>query len=648
MLNRRPRIGSPTAWRRNNLAGFILAASWSLSLGHCHGSALSAQIEPHSTKPAPIVVVTHPANPFSRYLTEILRAEGFNEFDERDIASLTQAIVDQYDVVVLGEIPLTAEQAALIGEWVARGGNLIAMRPDKRLAELLGLTDRSTTLSNAYMRVETSSPPGTGIVDETIQFHGTADCYTLAGARAVATLYADAATATSCPAVTLCEVGTHGGQAAAFSYDLARSIVFTRQGNPAWAGQKRDAQLGTIAREDIRSDDLFYGAASFDLQPDWIDPQKIAIPQADEQQRLLGNLILHLNRNRRPLPRFWYLPRGNKAVVVMTGDDHGRGGTAGRFDQYRRLSPDGCSVADWECVRSSSFVYASTPLSERQAAAYTNDGFELGIHISTHTEFGTCQGANWTPSSLPRFYADQLGDWSLKYAHLPPPSSNRVHCVAWTDYVTQAKVELSHGIRLDLNYYYFPAGWVQDRPGFFTGSGLPMRFADVDGTIIDVYQAPTQMTDESGQSYPFTVNTLLDRALGREGYYGALVANIHTDHAQSAESDAIVTAAQRRGVPIVSGRQMLQWLDARNGSVFHAIEWCDDGLNFTITTAPGASGLRGLLPITSARGTLAGIRRSEAPVPYMTETIKGITYAAFNAVDGRYLAIYEGSPSTRH
>ena len=31
-----------------------------------------------------------------------------------------------------------------------------------------------------------------------------------------------------------------GGQAAAFTYDLAQSIVYTRQGNPAWAGQERD------------------------------------------------------------------------------------------------------------------------------------------------------------------------------------------------------------------------------------------------------------------------------------------------------------------------------------------------------------------------------------------------------------------------
>ena len=110
---------------------------------------------------------------------------------------------------------------------------------------------------------------------------GPADLYTLSGASSVATLYSTASTSTTSPAVTLANAGS--GQAAAFTYDLARSIVYTRQGNPAWSGQARDGQSGPI-----RPDDLYFGAASFDPQPDWVDLSKVAIPQADEQQRLAG------------------------------------------------------------------------------------------------------------------------------------------------------------------------------------------------------------------------------------------------------------------------------------------------------------------------------------------------------------------------
>ena len=90
--------------------------------------------------------------------------------------------------------------------------------------------------------------------------------------------------------------------------------------------------------------------------------------------------------------------------------------------------------------------------------------------------------------------------------------SNRFHCLVWSDWNSQFEVEHENGIRFDVNYYYWPGSWIADRPGFMTGSGIPQRFAQLDGTMVDVYQAPTQMTDESGQSYPFTPNTLLDRA----------------------------------------------------------------------------------------------------------------------------------------
>ena len=117
--------------------------------------------------------------------------------------------------------------------------------------------------------------------------------------------------------MTLRSVGANGGQAAAFTYDLARSIVYTRQGNPGLGRTGARRRGGPI-----RSDDLFFGNAAGDPQPDWVDLDKIAIPQADEQQRLLANLIGKMNIDRMPLPRFWYFPRGEKAVVVMTGDDH--------------------------------------------------------------------------------------------------------------------------------------------------------------------------------------------------------------------------------------------------------------------------------------------------------------------------------------
>jgi hypothetical protein len=573
----------------------------------------------------PIALVTSSGDPYSKYLAEILRTEGLNEFATIDIGSLSTATLAAYDVVVLGEVSVTAAQATTLTTWVNGGGNLIAMRPSSTLSTLLGITAATGTTSNAYLKVDTATAPGAGIVSDTIQYHGAADRYTLSGAQPIATIFSNATTATTFPAVTLRDVGTNGGQAAAFTFDLARSVVQSRQGNPAWAGEERDGQ------PPIRSDDLFFGGSS----TDWINLNKVSIPQADEQQRLFANLIQVMNRDKKPLPRFWYFPRNLKAVVIGTGDDHGRGGTAGRFDQYQANSPANCSASDWTCLRSSSYVYPGSPLTNAQAVSYTNQGFEVGLHPENGCN-------NFTPSSLATTYADDLAAWQQSYPGISTPKSNRFHCLVWSDWATHPKVELANGMRMDTNYYYWPPSWIQNRPGFMTGSGIPMRFADTDGTMIDVYQATTQMTDESNQAYPFTSDTLLDNALGPKGYYGAFTANMHTDSAIITENNALIASANSRGVPIVSSKQMLDWTDGRNGSSFGAINWNSNTLSFTVGVGTGANGLTGMLPTAGPNGTqLSAITRGGSPVPYTLTTIKGLEYATFTAASGSYSVAYD-------
>ena len=603
-------------------------------------SANAALPDPNEGPGGPILVITSGTPTFGKFYAEILRTEGLNEFAMADIATVNASTLNSYDVVILAEMPLDTAQTQMFENWVTAGGNLIAMRPDKDLASLLGLTDANSTLDNGYLLVNTAASPGNGIVGQTMQFHGTADRYALSGATAVATLYNNANTLTTNPAVTLRNIGSAGGQAAAFTFDLAKSIVYTRQGNPAWANQERDGFLP------IRSDDKFYGNATGDPQVDWIDFNKIAIPQADEQQRLLANLILEMNRDKKPLPRFWYFPSNKKAVIVMTGDDHGAGffggdgtGTTLRFEQFKNRSPVNCSVDNWECVRGTSYLFPeTTAMTEAQAIAYNAQGFEVGLHVNTN-----CSDYNAT--TLEDIYTQQIAGFVAKFPNATFPLTQRHHCIVWSDWATAAKVQLNHGIRLDTTYYFWPPSWVLNRPGFFSGSGMPMRFADLDGAMIDVYNASSHMTDESGQSYPFTVDTLLDRALGAEGYYGAFTLNAHTDLPEIVESNTTLDSAISRGVPIVSAKQMLAWLDGRNSSSFGSLAWNGNDLSFTVNAASGANNLRGLLPSTISSGVLLNIVHTPTggnptPVSFTLDTIKGITYAIFPASAGTYTATY--------
>ena len=286
-----------------------------------------------------------------------------------------------------------------------------------------------------------------------------------------------------------------------------------------------------------------------------------------------------------PLPRFWYFPGDHKAVVVATGDDHANGGTAARFDTYLAADPAGCSTTDWTCFRFSSYVYPQAPLSNAAAAAYDQQDFEIGLHPNNGCRnFTSAQDLRTT-------YANDLASWRAKYSSLPSPVSNRFHCLVWSDWASQFTVQQENGIRFDVNYYYWPGSWVNDRPGFMTGSGMPQRFADADGTMADVYQAATQMTDESGQSYPFTSDTLLDRALGSEGYYGYFVANMHTDLPTIQQDTALLSSARARGVPVVAARDVLEFIDGRNQSSFQDLAWNTNELTFRIAVADGANNL---------------------------------------------------------
>ena len=192
----------------------------------------------------PILLISSAANPFSRYPVEILRAEGWNAFMALDISAVNATELNKYDVVIVGDIPLTAAQVTHVD-----GLGECRRNPDRISSgsAIVGPAGnyfrREERSADKYLLVNTASGPGVGIVNQTMQYHGPADLYTVnAGTNILATLYSDAATATVFPAVSSRNVGTAGGQAIAFTYDLAKSVVYTRQGNPAWAGQKRDGQ----------------------------------------------------------------------------------------------------------------------------------------------------------------------------------------------------------------------------------------------------------------------------------------------------------------------------------------------------------------------------------------------------------------------
>ena len=193
----------------------------------------------------PVAIVTSSANPYSKYLAEILRTEGLNEFTTVDLSDLSAATLSDFDVVVLGSVNVSATQVTALTDWVNAGGNLIALKPDASLSSLLGIT--ATGAGPAERRLppgrqrSTAGWRGHRVDHDAVPRPGR-PLHACPARRRWRRCTRTPPSATTNPAVTLRSVGTNGGQAAAFTYDLPASIVAMRQGNKAWAGQERDGQ----------------------------------------------------------------------------------------------------------------------------------------------------------------------------------------------------------------------------------------------------------------------------------------------------------------------------------------------------------------------------------------------------------------------
>ena len=60
-------------------------------------------------------------------------------------------MLNSYDVVVLGEMSLTAGDVTMLTNCGKCGGTLIALRPDASLNTLMGISAASGTLSDKYL-----------------------------------------------------------------------------------------------------------------------------------------------------------------------------------------------------------------------------------------------------------------------------------------------------------------------------------------------------------------------------------------------------------------------------------------------------------------------------------------------------------------
>lgn len=618
------------------------------------------------TDGSPILLLTseHTTNPFGGYLGEILRAEGINCFHSDKLSSLTSDRLSQHDIVLLAEGSTSNSQTELLENYVFRGGCLVAMRPDPRLSRLLGLEALFGESTEGYIQVEDNHPVAEGISTESLQYHGAAYRYRLAGAGVVAWLSDSSDKQNRYPAITIHRFGD--GQAAMWAFDLARSVAYMRQGNPAWANQERDG---------------FNGIRTVDVFKDWIDLDRMAIPQADEQQRLLVNLLSAMSSGAKPLPRLWYFPGQAKGMLVATGDSHMNPapyieevlGLIEQRDGHMSVYYSPQLANDWERTERRARFLATDYLpvvGDMLAERFTSPtpamvknwrmrGHEFALH--PYVEEGVEQG--WQ-----RYWQEFTGR-----GYGPVPPTVRTHRILWTGWAETARIQSSYGIRMNLDYYHVGPSLQKETGewvfGHLTGSGQPMRFVDEQGRILNIFQQNTQLADEhlmamdvpgwggwpnlSPEEAVEVSKLLLDRSVVNGGY-SAIAGQFHVDPFQVGGEAAAkarhwlegtLDHAVQLGLPIYSAQEWLRFVELRYNAMFGNIEWfpSEQRMIFQLKAQMAEDiKLDVLIPLSHDGYRLARVEVDKTMIPFGERKVGGVMYAStsVSAAAHEFSAIY--------
>ncbi|MBW2285256.1 MAG: hypothetical protein JRF65_11725 [Deltaproteobacteria bacterium] len=612
---------------------------------HNHTTALK-------TPDQPILLLTdetYSGNPFGCYLGEILKTEGFLSYQQADISETVPAFLGRFNLVVLAETELSPSQEKMVKNYVSGGGKLLAMRPDSDLADLFGMKfiGPRTERRLQYLGVEKKAPMARGVVTASLQYHGAADDYEAAGAAVIAWFHHDRDRPSDRPAVVSHRFGN--GRAVAFTYDLARSVALTRQGNPEWACTEGDGRKG------IRPMDMFM-RTNGDL---WIDPANMSVPQADEQQRLFANAVMWLTEGDMPLPRVWYLPGGSKALLVMTGDGDWVGYTAfervtvaierygGRWSMFLMHFPGaedpfGRRFGDFWGGLLRRFWGVDYPGAD-QVTDWIRRGHEVGLHVDD-----TGERAHPTSSGLGSAYRTGAGAFRACYGRAPGRST-RHHSCLWYGWADTAGISAKHGVHMDFNYYYtadLPKTGGKWPHGYFTGSGLPQRFVGTDGGILKAYQLLTEWADEtqlgdmklSTAEATRVVRNMFDAA--ENGFYSVFVANFHPYRwARDPGEDwagNMMKEAVDRGIPIWSGQDVLDFFCARNAAGFSGMAWNGEDLSFVFSHDRPEGDITLTVPARSGNRTVGSVRCDGIDIGFSVESITGRNCALFQAEQGTH------------
>jgi hypothetical protein len=386
------------------------------------------------------------------------------------------------------------------------------------------------------------------------------------------------------------------------------------------------------------------GLRSTDMFTDgWVDTLNSKINQADEQMVLLSHCIESLLADKMPLPRFWYFPDTLKCLVTLTND--------GEYKSEKDFEPQFCDV-DSLGANMSLYIIGVDKVSRGWVNKWTKKGFEIAGHPDDTQEAGNPTW-NTMDSALRTRKNEIYSSYGL------PMRTNVNHWFVWCgkdadgaqNLAAEAKLEEKNGIELDINYAHYDMksnqgehflGPLGTNQGNFTGSGLVMRFADVNGKIINVYQQLNSVYDQeyneshAPEGFFNCFKGLMDRSLNNE-VYSFISVKSHNDEYYFSKSPLMkmLTYARQNKIPVWTELKLLDFLKMKDEATFSGFDWSDNQLTFKLSSSlKNSNGLTFLLPLTYNNKKIILIAVNGEEGKFEQKKIKGFDYAQVTVVPG--------------
>lgn len=587
--------------------------------------------------------------PSGAYLAEILAAEGLNPATYLPIAALARLSAN-VRVILLVAPMVEADQIRRLADFVEAGGLLVVFRPVPELRSLCGLGSAEGRLARGWLRIRSDNPDLRGFMPTLLPLETPADLGAATLAEPLVDLLGpDHATV----GVALARRYLGRGCVISWAYDLSDNIARLRQG-----------EMGRVRLEFQRAAELFPR----------LEAETLEVPRADEQQRLLAHLLtVCLLGMGCCLPRLWYFPDHAEGVLVATGDAHGASAAAlervlnrveavgGRFSVYYAYGR--LPNRSWQVLRS--LVYSildylpcrGGPVRRWLAQPSPADferwrlrGHEMGLHPDLD-------------HGLEAGLAEALAD-HLERGRSAVSATMRTHRVQWFGWVESARAQAAFGVRMNLDFYHWglphrtgDGRWIA---GFLTDSGLPLRFVDLNGDVLPIFQQLTNLVDEhllwlgwgepGATLEPQLAHEFLEELFQRcVRWNGVVAAQFHVDpfgagEATSARAsaflDAALEAACRLDLPILSAAEWCAFNEARRSVRFEELRWREtaDGLRVDFTVRIPVACPRPLtilLPVSSDHPLLQ-VTVDGYPVALTCRTLRGQTYVCLCMDAGRH------------